>query len=106
MKSPALSTHSSVETSAAMVIQAWLRGHRSRRETSDVWLSYLSSVKECEGQTTETKIQLPLLKHAELRAKFTKQTGSKDAAPCKKEKINPYSICTAQKDRKLHNNRS
>ncbi|ESU37170.1 Hypothetical protein DHA2_151462 [Giardia duodenalis] len=97
MRSSLLSAHSGVEQSAAIVIQAWIRGHRSRKETLEVWVSYLSSVKECEGEKVEAKIRLPLLKHIEVRPKSNKQTGKVDPISCRKEKVNPYSICLSQR---------
>lgn len=97
MKSVFSTTHSSVEMSAAVVIQAWIRGHKSRRETSNVWLTYLSSVKECEGENAETKTQVLLLKHAESREKSSKKFGSKVPASCTKGKTNPYSIYPSHK---------
>lgn len=100
MKPSSPNAHSSVERSAAVVIQAWIRGHRSRKETSNVWVSYLSVVKECEGEKAETKIKLPLLRHAEVRAKSVQQVEGKGSISRSKERINPYSIYLNQRGQK------
>ncbi|EFO63068.1 Hypothetical protein GLP15_1789 [Giardia lamblia P15] len=103
MRSSFRTAHSSVEQSAAVIIQAWLRGHRSRRETLDVWVSYLSSVKKCEGEKIEAKIRLPLLRHVEIRSQSNKQAGKADPVSYRKEKVNPYSICLGQRGQKPKN---